>query len=115
MLVQQHDVSTDEHVNAIRWRRWQTPLEFDGHGLNLLLQPRRKHATTHQLLLQSRRELIFFGEPRRKVSFVLGIPAADGFFLVMLVVGIFIIIIVLVVTFAVSVAISLSMAIPISL
>jgi hypothetical protein len=71
MLVQQYAVSIDEHVNAIGRGRRQTPLEFDGDRLNFLLEPRWKCAAAHKLLLQSRRPLIFFGEPRGKVSFLL--------------------------------------------
>jgi hypothetical protein len=47
--IQQNDVSTDQHVRAIGWRRRQAPLEFFRAGLEALLEPRRQSAAPREL------------------------------------------------------------------
>jgi hypothetical protein len=110
-VVQQNNVATNYDVHAVRWWWRQTPLQFFGARLDPFLKTRRKRATTYKLPFQSWRELIFLRQARRKVSLILGIPAADGFFIVVLIVmvGLFVIIItvVFIVASAVSVAIIL--------
>jgi hypothetical protein len=110
-VVQQNNVATNYDVHAVRWWRRQTSFEFHWAGLDTFLEPWGQRTVPDKLLFQSWRELIFLRQARRKVSLILGIPAADDFFIVMLIVmvGMLVIIItvVFIVTFAVFVAIIL--------
>jgi|SRR5215469_5633907 len=108
-LVQQNDVSADQDVGAIRRRGRQLSLQFDRHRIHALLQTRGKRPVTDQLLFESRRQAIFFGQTRRKMALVLGIPAADGLFVSLIAVGAIIILPLLVVTFAVSMTLAIAL------
>lgn len=110
-VVQQNNVATNYDVHAVWWWWRQTSFQFRWAGMDTLLEPGRQRTAPDKLFFQSWRELIFLRQARRKVPLILGIPAADGFFIVIFIVmvGMLVIIItvVLIVAFAVSVAIIL--------
>jgi hypothetical protein len=60
---------------AIGRRRGKAALEFDGNQDNTAFQVRRKRAANHKLPLQSGRQAISFGEARREMAIVIGVPA----------------------------------------
>jgi len=96
---------SDEHMRAIGRRRRQPSFEVFRTGLQPLLETRRKLAATHELSFQSRRQLIPFRQPRRKITLVLVIPSTH------LAVMVFVIVFALVVVIAVLiVAFSMSLA-----
>jgi hypothetical protein len=47
--IQQNNVSSNQHVRAIRRRRREPPLKVFGTGLKPFLKPRRERAAPHKL------------------------------------------------------------------
>jgi hypothetical protein len=101
-VVQQNNVATNYDVHAVRWWRRQTSFQFHWAGLDTLLEPGRQRIVPDKLFFQSWRELIFLRQDRRKVSLILGIPAADGFFIVMFIVMVGMLVIIITVVFIVA-------------
>jgi hypothetical protein len=60
--VQQNNVARNQNVRALRGRRRQAALQVYGNRLQALLEAWWERAAAHQLLFQSRRQTIFFGE-----------------------------------------------------
>src|ERR1700739_2721795 len=73
-------------MRAVRRRRGQTTLQLFRAGIQAFLEARRKSSANDQLLLQAGRQAVLFGEARRKMALVLGIPAVDGLFVVVIVI-----------------------------
>src|SRR5258708_19737805 len=71
--------SPNRDVRAIGRRRRQPPFKILRTRLQTLLQPRRERAASHKLFLQSRRQMVFLGKPRRKAAPVFVIPSANSF------------------------------------
>jgi hypothetical protein len=112
-VVQQDNVATDENIITIGWWRRQAPFQFFWAGLDAFLEPWRQRSPTHKLLFQSRGQLVFSSKARGEMAFILVIPTARSFLLVVLVIvfGLLVVIftVMLIVTFAMSVAIALSL------
>jgi hypothetical protein len=77
--VQQNDVSTYQHVRALRWRRRQAALQVYGNRLKAFLEAWRECTAPHKLFFQSRGQTIFLSESWREIVFVLVIPSAGRF------------------------------------
>ena len=73
--IQEHNVSADKDMLAIRRRRRQLPFKIDGNSINPSPQTGRQRAPKFQLLFQSRRQAILFCETRRQVSPMALVPA----------------------------------------
>ena len=102
-------MTTNHDVTAIGRRRRKAPFQFFGARLNAFLQAVRQSAAANELLLETRRKLIAFGEAWRKMGLVFGIPTANGVTVVVLVVRVVLVVLVFVffVTFSVPVAVVL--------
>ena len=68
-------MASNSDAFAIGRRRGKAALKFDGNKDNAAFQAWRKRAAKHKLSLESRRQAISFGEARREVSIVIGVPA----------------------------------------
>jgi hypothetical protein len=68
-------VPSNSNAFAIGRRRGKAALEFDGNHHHAAFQARRKSAAKNKLPLQSGRQAISFGEARREMSIVIGVPA----------------------------------------
>jgi hypothetical protein len=106
--VQQHDVTANEHVSAVRGRRWQTLFEVWRTGLDALLQPWRERAAPHELPFESRRQLVSFGKSRRQIVLVVVIPTPDVAIMISVVAGLLVVIAVFPVAFSVTVPVTVS-------
>ena len=102
-VIQQNNVAANFDVHAVRWWRRQTSFQSHWAGLNTLLEPWRQRTARDKLLFQSWREPIFLSQARRKVPLILGIPGADRFFIVMLIVMVGMLVIVITVVFSVTI------------
>jgi hypothetical protein len=102
-------VATNHDVTAIGRRRREAAFQFFGARLNAFLQTGRQSAAANELLFETRRKLIAFGEPWRKMGLIFGIPAANGITVVVFVVSVVLVVLVFVfiVAFAVPVAVVL--------
>jgi hypothetical protein len=65
--IDQHDVASDQDMRASHRRRRQTALELLGTGHHFLAQAWRQGSTHSQLLFESGRQLIPFGQAGREV------------------------------------------------
>jgi hypothetical protein len=73
-------------VSAFRRRRRQLAFKVSRARLKALLETWRERTAPNELLFQSRRQAVFLGEPWRKMAFMLVIPPAHVFAVVICVV-----------------------------
>jgi hypothetical protein len=76
--IQEHNVSADKDMLAIRRRRRQLLFKIDGNSINPSPQTGRQRAPKFQLPFQSRRQSILFRETRRQVSPMALVPAVHN-------------------------------------
>jgi len=67
-------VATDGDAFAIRRRRGQAPLQFDGNVYDAAFHLLRKALSDHEAPFQSGWQAISFGEARWKMSVIFGVP-----------------------------------------
>src|SRR5712691_1871276 len=72
--IDQHEVPADHGVYVIRRRRRQAPHQLLRARPHALSQSGRQGPTHPQLFLQSRWQLVSFGEARRKVTIMVVMP-----------------------------------------
>ena len=70
-------MTADENSLAIRRWRWQSAVQINGNDSDAGFQFARKRRANHELIFQPRRQTVLFGESRRKMPVIDGIPAAD--------------------------------------
>src|ERR1700741_3215099 len=75
-------------MSAIGGGRRKTAFEILGTRVQTFLQPRRQRTADHELPFQTRRQVIFLGQTRRKMGLMFAIPAADVFFVMFVVVAV---------------------------
>ena len=75
LAIAQYDVASDYYAFAISWRRGEAAHQVGRNNGHPAFKSWRKRAAEHQLLLQSGRQAIFFGEARREVCVMFGVPA----------------------------------------
>src|SRR6266403_38484 len=73
--IQEHNVSANKDMLAIRWRRRQLPFKIDGNSINPPPETGRQRAPKFQLPFQARRQSIPLRESRRQVSPMALVPA----------------------------------------
>jgi len=73
--IQEHNVSADKDMLAIRRRRRQLPFKIDGNSINPSPQTGRQRAPKFQLPFQAGRQSIPLCESRRQVSAMALVPA----------------------------------------
>ena len=77
--IQEHNVSANEDMLAIRRRRRQLPFKIDGNSINPSPQTGRQRAPKFQLPFQTGRQSIPLCESRRQVSAMVLVPAMHNF------------------------------------
>jgi len=70
-------VATDGDAFAIRRRRGQAPLQFDGNVYDAAFHLLRKALSDHEAPFQSGWQAISFGEARWKMSVIFGVPTPE--------------------------------------
>jgi len=73
--IQEHNVSANKDMLAIRRRRRQLPFKIDGNSINPSPQTGRQRAPKFQLPFQAGRQSIPLCESRRQVSAMALVPA----------------------------------------
>lgn len=88
--VHQDDVSANEHVRTVRWRRWQLPFEVWWTRKHSAPQFHRKYSTYHKPSFQFGRQAVPIPQAGGQVIVMLRVPAAHRLVVVVAVEMIFV-------------------------